>query len=85
MLFLIAVERTAIKKTKALLAKLKTDLQIAWFRINMNRMLALKFTLSLQKCLSKTSFVIPAKAGIQGYPKRLDSRFRGNDRNSQKV
>ncbi|GAG49579.1 unnamed protein product, partial [marine sediment metagenome] len=42
-------------------------------------------TLALQKCLSKTSFVIPAKAGIQGGTKRLDSRFRGNDRKSQKV
>jgi hypothetical protein len=26
------------------------------------------------------SSVIPAKAGIQGFPKKLDSRFRGNDR-----
>jgi len=43
------------------------------------------YTLTLQKCLSKASFVIPAKAGIQGGTKRLDSRFRGNDRKSQKV
>jgi hypothetical protein len=41
--------------------------------------------LTLQKCLSKTSFVIPALGGIQGGTKRLDSRFRGNDRKSRKV
>jgi hypothetical protein len=36
--------------------------------------------LTLQKYLSKTCFVIPALGGIQGDTKRLDSRFRGNDR-----
>jgi predicted nucleic acid-binding protein len=32
-----------------------------------------EYTPTLQKCLYKTSVVIPAKAGIQGYPNRLDS------------
>jgi hypothetical protein len=34
-----------------------------------------------QNSSASSSFpVIPAKAGIQKFPERLDSRFRGNDR-----
>jgi hypothetical protein len=41
------MQATANKKTQALRAKLKSDLQIAWFRINMNRVFALKFIKNL--------------------------------------
>jgi predicted transcriptional regulator len=35
----------------------------------------------ISKCVSHNNSVMPAKAGIQKGPKKLDSRLRGNDDN----